>query len=301
MMDDVRNEVELKLRGNLLRDWCKQLSESEESVEFQDAWCSGHRTLRFSTRTIENLFENWRGSGDCWGLGRAVFYEIDNSLEAVSLSLAVSRTGLGREHGNRLDSLVASLMQDGFSSVEAKAEPVLLATWPLSEGGLASADVMTHLDEAWQSDVAFFERGLEEWARGVERVVWHVPDSERTLVSSADIADELYVEGAQITILTDRFERSKAARKRCIAAHGSACAICGVDFGVLYGEQFAGKIEVHHKKPLSEIREGYEVDPINDLVPVCPNCHMVIHSKQGSEPYTIEEVCSMLMRDVEGG
>ncbi|MGB8698791.1 MAG: HNH endonuclease, partial [Thermosynechococcaceae cyanobacterium] len=49
---------------------------------------------------------------------------------------------------------------------------------------------------------------------------------------------------------------------------------------------------VHHIKPISEIGESYIVDPVTDLIPVCPNCHAVIHLK--SSPYTPEEVSTML-------
>lgn len=58
------------------------------------------------------------------------------------------------------------------------------------------------------------------------------------------------------------------------------------------GEDFAGKIHVHHIKPLAEVDDKYEVDPENDLVPVCPNWHMVLHSKK--DVYTIEDVKSFL-------
>ena len=297
MMDGIRSEIELKLRGNLLRDWCRMLAESEETVEFQDAWCSGHRTLRLSTRTIEDLVDGWRGSGDCWGLRRATFYEVSNYADAVTLSLSVSGRGLGRARRGILNRLSDALAQGGFNAIDLTAEPAKLATWPIYAGDSAMDDVTTLLDDVWKTDVTFFEHALEAWMHGCERVTWRIPDSGRSIVPSADIQNDLFVEGAQVTILTDRFERSKAARKRCIAAHGTACAVCGTDFGALYGEQFAGKIEVHHKKPLCEIREDYEVDPVNDLVPVCPNCHMVLHSKPGTEPYTVEEVRSMLERD----
>ncbi|HSX81067.1 MAG TPA: HNH endonuclease [Candidatus Saccharimonadia bacterium] len=51
-------------------------------------------------------------------------------------------------------------------------------------------------------------------------------------------------------------------------------------------------IHVHHCRPLSEIAGEYVVDPIEDLRPVCPNCHAVIHRR--TPPFTIEEVRSML-------
>lgn len=69
--------------------------------------------------------------------------------------------------------------------------------------------------------------------------------------------------------------------------------MCGFDFGKTYGEAFVGKIEVHHITPISEIGETYVVDPVKDLVPVCPNSHMMLHSKQEGV-YLIEELTSML-------
>jgi 5-methylcytosine-specific restriction protein A len=73
------------------------------------------------------------------------------------------------------------------------------------------------------------------------------------------------------------------------------CKVCGVDFGDRYGEQASGFIHVHHKIPLSEVDEEYRVNPIEDLVPVCPNCHAVIH--MGDEMKSVKEVRHMLGRE----
>lgn len=43
---------------------------------------------------------------------------------------------------------------------------------------------------------------------------------------------------------------------------------------------------------MSEIGMEYEVDPIADLRPVCPNCHAVLHL--GGECRGIEEVRQLL-------
>jgi len=51
-------------------------------------------------------------------------------------------------------------------------------------------------------------------------------------------------------------------------------------FDKLYGTIGEGFIHVHHIKQLSDISEEYEVDPINDLVPVCPNCHAMLHKRK---------------------
>ena len=53
-----------------------------------------------------------------------------------------------------------------------------------------------------------------------------------------------------------------------------------------------GYIHVHNLKPLSEIKEEYKVDPINDLRPVCPNCHSMIHKAN----YSIEQLRDIIRK-----
>jgi len=101
-----------------------------------------------------------------------------------------------------------------------------------------------------------------------------------------------YLEGKKKMVAVNIYERNITARKLCIEHYGAICYICKFDFGKNYGEERKGLIHVHHLKKISEINEEYAVDPINDLRPVCPNCHMVLHSKSGG--YTIEEVKAML-------
>lgn len=78
-------------------------------------------------------------------------------------------------------------------------------------------------------------------------------------------------------ILINKYERNPLARRICIEYHGSLCKICGFDFNKAYGEIGKGFIHVHHIKPISEINQKYILDPIHDLIPICPNCHAMIH------------------------
>ena len=104
-----------------------------------------------------------------------------------------------------------------------------------------------------------------------------------------------YVEGSKTEIIVNAYERNPKARAACITIHGAKCAICGFDFGEVYGEDFEGKIHVHHIKPLHEINNEYEVNPKTDLIPVCPNCHLILHTKVGGT-YTTDEVKGFLKR-----
>jgi 5-methylcytosine-specific restriction protein A len=99
---------------------------------------------------------------------------------------------------------------------------------------------------------------------------------------------ERFSEGVARTIRVNAFERSKVARDACVKHYGPSCLACGMDFERIYGPPGRGFIHVHHVVPLSEVGEGYEVDPISDLRPLCPNCHAVAHMKD--PPYTVEEL-----------
>ncbi len=95
-------------------------------------------------------------------------------------------------------------------------------------------------------------------------------------------------EGAVRRITVNAYERDAAARRACISHFGAACTACGFDFGATYGELGEGFIHVHHTLPLSEVRSGYAVDPKVDLIPVCPNCHAMLH--QTSPPLTVAQL-----------
>ncbi len=88
---------------------------------------------------------------------------------------------------------------------------------------------------------------------------------------------EVYPEGALKSLTVNAFERNGKAKRKCLDHYGFSCIACGFDFFRTYGSLGAEYIHVHHVKPLSEIGEQYEVDPIKDLVPICPNCHSMIH------------------------
>lgn len=74
------------------------------------------------------------------------------------------------------------------------------------------------------------------------------------------------------------------------------CQICGLNFTQRYGEVGKDFIHVHHKVPLNQISEEYEVDPVNDLIPVCPNCHAMLHRKVNEKHLSIDELKAILKR-----
>lgn len=87
-------------------------------------------------------------------------------------------------------------------------------------------------------------------------------------------------EGRVVQVVENRYERNPKARKICVEHYGTKCSACGFNFEEFYGKIGNGYIHVHHIIPLSERKAEYVIDPINDLIPVCPNCHAMLHIKK---------------------
>ncbi len=205
---------------------------------------------------------------------QAILYSPGHSASAMQLktllnlpSIVQANSAIGRFgkrvfqiHGSHPDGYDEGSFQWWTVAATGHADPVLGFVWTLRD------EIVRGLLDAGYSD-----SGLK------------LPE---------EITDTVLNEGAFKRINVNAYERNPVARARCIAAHGAICSVCGFNFASVYGAEAAGFIHVHHLKPLSEIQENYEVDPVVDLVPVCPNCHAVIH--MSNPPKTIDQVKSQI-------
>ena len=105
-----------------------------------------------------------------------------------------------------------------------------------------------------------------------------------------------YYEGALKKVYVNKYERDKDARMKCIEAHGCKCSVCGMDFEKMYGELGKGFIHVHHIVPISTIGEEYKIDPVKDMLPVCPNCHAMLHRGKEGQVLSVDELKSIIKR-----
>ena len=99
-------------------------------------------------------------------------------------------------------------------------------------------------------------------------------------------------EGAVSRIVVNRYERNRFNRAACIEIHGHVCKACGFDFFEVYGEIGERFIHVHHVTPVSQIDENYKINPAVDLIPVCANCHSMLHRR--NPPLTVEELKGLI-------
>lgn len=100
------------------------------------------------------------------------------------------------------------------------------------------------------------------------------------------------VEGKLTLSTYRRRERSRRNRFLCLSIHGTRCAACGFDPLLIYGQQ-ADIIEVHHIEPVSLLEQPRAYCPEKDLIPLCPNCHRLIHSRRPF-PYSLIELRDLL-------
>lgn len=169
-----------------------------------------------------------------------------------------------------------------------------------SEGYCLKTFPMIHSDER-EGDDGDGPAKIKEIVREVsDKELAHVNGNWYAIEKNAPVSfpDETsgehnLVEGSSETVLVNVYERNGEARQRCLDHYGYQCIVCTFDFEAFYGDIGKNYIHVHHLRPLSEIREEYVVDPIVDLVPICPNCHAIVHRSR--KALGIEELKNHLL------
>lgn len=102
-------------------------------------------------------------------------------------------------------------------------------------------------------------------------------------------SETCFKEGRLIEYYAKKYERDARARKIALEIHGFDCKSCGFNYEKKYGKLGYGFIEIHHIKPLYLNHKEMEVNPKKDLLPVCANCHRMIH-RYRHKVYSIEEI-----------
>ena len=145
------------------------------------------------------------------------------------------------------------------------------------------------------------------WRDGVrvisEEVYERITSATSKVIPQKSIYDEAFndldaslvsgEEGKKKQSYVTTYERRPELRKAAIAIHGFSCSVCDFNFGKFYGDYAEGYIHIHHITPVSELTEPSKVNPQTDLVPVCANCHSIIHRKK-NRTLSIDELRSMI-------
>ncbi|WP_326984756.1 HNH endonuclease [Chryseobacterium sp. MYb264] len=94
-----------------------------------------------------------------------------------------------------------------------------------------------------------------------------------------DIYEVRSQDGEKI-IISKAAERDALLRSLAIKIHGTNCFGCNFNFVEKYGKAGEGFIEIHHTVPLARYEESRVIDPKTDLIPLCSNCHRIVHRRK---------------------
>lgn len=101
-----------------------------------------------------------------------------------------------------------------------------------------------------------------------------IPSSAEKLPSYDESLTTRITEGGVKKTFSTTYERDQRLRREALKINGYSCLACGFNFEDHYGQVGKDFIEVHHMIPLAEGER--ESDP-NNLIPLCSNCHRMIH------------------------
>jgi len=146
--------------------------------------------------------------------------------------------------------------------------------------------------------------GYAETIGGVTEIVKSQEAGKKVVIFDENI---FISEGRKKSVTTQVYERSKLLRDRAIEYYTRdgviVCAACGFDFYKTYGESGHGYIEIHHQKPVYQYEDAdfsrHVTLAVKDLIPLCANCHRIVHRKKGN-PLSIQELVDVLAKQKAG-
>jgi 5-methylcytosine-specific restriction enzyme A len=121
----------------------------------------------------------------------------------------------------------------------------------------------------------------------------HLYENVISDIEAQEFEEGKRIEGTKKSYFINKYERDPENRKKAIEIHGLNCCVCGFNFEEVYGERGRDFIEIHHIKPLSTLQEAVVIDPATDLVPLCANCHRMIHRRK-ADILTIDQLKDLM-------
>ena len=244
------NNIKTKLIENVIIEWFR----NNKNYIFDIAYCSNNKCVRVTTTKLNSIFGITKKDGGIFKNKYHIMYEFYFTPSSLDISCSLSEERISKTKMEIFNNIV-----DGFKCKKTDDKYKLLY---LQYTGNDS-------DLAWVIDA------LNDFDTN------HLKQFERKLTTLKNKKKETtYWEGGIYPTTLNKYERNKEARIACLNYYGYKCQICNFDATKVYGDDFKGLIEVHHILPLSKIKKGYVVDPIKDLIPVCPNCHAALHHKK---------------------
>ena len=114
------------------------------------------------------------------------------------------------------------------------------------------------------------------------------------------------IEGAEAVVKTKVYKRSSKLREKAIQFYTVddriKCHACCFDFEEFYGEYGKNFIEIHHQKPVFQF-DGDDLEKtieeaLKNVIPVCSNCHRMIHRKR-EKLLSLDELKAYIQKDLD--
>jgi len=198
------------------------------------------------------------------------------------------------------DVVVARAGRKSIAAIGTVTRPAYYDTKMAASAFPRNEAYPNHIDVDWHDEPRdlFFDRQVF----GLMALHSIPVEKLRTLTSSNEanhrnsypddvVDDGKYIEGALKTTVVNGYERESKARAACLKYHGYNCVVCDMSFAEEYRAIGLNFIHVHHLYPLAAKKREYKIDPKRHLVPVCPNCHAMMHT--ASPPLTVKKLKSI--------
>lgn len=223
-----------------------------------------------TNHTYDNLIKEL-GYSRFSGIGYQLGYVADilHQLHEITHKDIPTLNGLIRSKKSNLPSSGFSYVLDKFNELPERKKTAIVKN--------KNEEAINYLEWDWVLDML----GLKPWK-----------DESTGFFPDTIDENKTYYEGATKKVIVNKYERSREAREKCILLKGCKCAVCGMDFEKKYGAIGKGFIHIHHIIPINSIGKDYVIDCEKDLVPVCPNCHAMLHRED--PPYTIDELKELI-------
>ncbi|VVQ25868.1 HNH endonuclease [Pseudomonas fluorescens] len=171
-----------------------------------------------------------------------------------------------------------------FSTIPTPSELLTVGSQLEETIGLLAEQFLAWVDKVYRGQ-AVSDTNHPETTEATELV-------DDTSSSPASRGEE---EGEWQQVIVTPYERSRSNRKACLDHYGPSCQACGMSFGDVYGELGTDFIHVHHEVPLHTLGGPQNVDPVDDMKPLCPNCHAMVH--RADPPIPVMELREQLVRN----
>lgn len=269
-------------QGNPRRFQMDEYIKSNKTV-----WWSVNQEHFLDDISLDDVVYLWRADGGKKGSGGIIARGRVSGIPKTNVAPSqfwMDATNTGSHYSVPIEIENHLIDKESISRVELLQDPVLQDLLILR-----MANNTNYLVESEHAEL------LEKrWSKRAHSMHSPYMQSVQEDIESEDAQfDDFYRDGEVKEYFGNRFERNVKNRSRAIEIHGTSCLACGFNFEEVYGEHGKDFIEVHHIQPLSTIKQAVQINPETDLVPLCSNCHRMVHRKK-EEILTVEQVKKLL-------